>query len=71
MSMSCDKISINQQIRISKEKEQLQKLIDFVKFIDDHITDTCNAGFVLTNITPEMLKEKCRDILEKDQKNAK
>jgi len=47
---------------ISILRDENKKLGRFVDFVNEHITDTCNAGYVFTNITPEMIKKKIEEL---------
>lgn len=46
------------------EKHPMKKLLDFVRLIDSHIIATCNEGYIWINITPEMIKELCGELLK-------
>lgn len=47
----------------SCEKHPMKELLDFVKYIKAHISNTINSGLVWVNVTPEMVLEKCEKLL--------
>lgn len=54
--------------RVAGENKRLK---DFAKYVDDHITDTCNKGFVLANTCPEWLKKRAAEALKDAAEQAK
>ena len=47
-----------------RERAENAKLKDFAQWILDHTTDTCNAGVVLRNVTPRMIRSKAEQALK-------
>jgi len=50
------------QAALRQAKEEIGRLKDFAKYVDDHITNTCNDEFVLVNTCPEWLKNRAIEV---------
>ena len=47
-----------------KLKAENVQLKEYVQWIFNHTTDTCNAGIVLRNTTPQMIRFKAEQLLK-------
>ncbi len=57
---STDRLFKTDAYRLQQQADRIEVLEKFANYVDGHITDTCNDGYVLRSIDLEMVKNRAK-----------